>query len=74
MTPNSLIQNLSHHEVEVAAAEALAWRRRGVLQGDALRGIATRLVAEIGIPERDSLRMADSLIIEEAAARYVAHI
>ncbi|GIK74351.1 MAG: hypothetical protein BroJett021_33390 [Chloroflexota bacterium] len=74
MTPDSLIQNLSHHEVEVAAAEALAWRRGGVLQGDALRGIATRLVAEIGIPECDSLRMADSLIVEEAAARYVAHI
>lgn len=74
MIPNALVQRLSHQEVEVAAAEALAWRRKGVLEGDSLRQIARRLISEAGIPEDISLRMADTLVIEEAAARYVAHI
>lgn len=74
MTPNAIAQGLSHQEVGEIVAEALEWRRKGVLNGGALRRFANRLVTEAGISEHDSVRMADSLIIEEAAARYVAHI
>lgn len=72
MTPNELIRNLPDTELRLCAAEALAWRRKGVLSGEALRGVARRLIVETQVDDFDATRMADNLVIEEAVVRFVA--
>lgn len=71
MTPNNVIRNLSDDELRQSAIEALDWRMKGVLSGQKLRDVAQRLVSEAGVEDFDAPRMAEGLVIEEAAVRYV---
>lgn len=70
MSPNEVVRSLSDAELRQAVQEALEWRRKGLLSGQMLRAVAQRLVADACIEDFDANRMADALIIEEAAARF----
>ena len=70
-TANALVSALSDDVLRTMAREAIAWRREGVLTGEALRALSRRLVSELGLAPHDSLAIADSLVIGEAAARFV---
>lgn len=71
MTPNQIMQGLSDAELCKNVVAALDWRKKGVLSGTDLGDLAARLTKEAGLPEVDALRMADTMVIEEAAARFV---
>lgn len=70
MSPNEVVRSLTDAELRQATSEALAWRKQGVLSGEHLRQVAQRLYTDAGVEEFDANRMADALVVEEAAARF----
>lgn len=71
MTPIALIRAISDADLRQLASEALDWQRTGVLADGALRWLADRLAKEVGLDEDYSLQHADSLVVAEAARRFV---
>lgn len=69
-TPNEIVRALTDTDLRPCVLEALEWRAKGVLSGQALRGLAERLVTEAGVDDLDANRMADSIVVEEAATRF----
>jgi len=65
-----LVRTLTDDELRRATSDALTWRKQGILSGEKLREVAQRLAAEAGVEDFDSNRMADALVVEEAAARF----
>lgn len=74
MTPNEVVCSLSDADLRQSVTEALDWRRKGVLSGDCLRQIACRLTAGSGVEDSDAIRMADGLVIQEAASRFARQV
>jgi len=72
MTPKEVVSGVSHEELTACVVEALRWRATGKLTGSALEALASRLVEKASISADDALRLADVMIIEEAAARFAA--
>ena len=70
MTPKKIVRDLSDSALGHCAIEALYWRRKGVLSGGMLRRVADRFVGESGVAESEAPRLADVLVIEEAALRF----
>lgn len=70
MSPAQVVRNLVDAELRQSVQEALAWRNKGELVGQSLHEVAQRLVADAGVDELNATRMADTLVIEEAAARF----
>lgn len=71
MSPNEVVRSLTDAELRLSVQEALDWHKKGVLSGQSLRDVAQRLIVDAGVEDFDAPRMADSLVIEEAAARFV---
>ena len=71
MTPNALTRSLSDTDLRAMTQEALKWRSTGILQGDHLRNFARRLESEANIDTDDTLQIAESLAVAEAAQRFV---
>ena len=72
MTPKEVVSGVSHEELTACVVEALRWRATGNLTGAALEALATRMVAEAPtLQTTDALRLADALVVEEAALRFV---
>lgn len=71
MTPVEIVKTLSDSTLYQCATEALSWRKSGTLNGEALRQVADQLMAKADVDDRDATRMADMLVIEEAARRFV---
>lgn len=69
-TPNALVQSLSNAELQVMVRESLQWRATGVLPGSALREFAKRLECELGVATDDTLQIAESLVLGDAARRF----
>lgn len=72
MTPKAVVSGATHDELTACVVEALRWRATGKLTGSALETLASALVEKASIAEADALRLADVMIIEEAAARFAA--
>ena len=70
ITPNTLARSLEDSDLCEMVLEALDWRCKGTLCGDALRNFALRLELESGISTDDTLQIADSLVVAEAAGRF----
>lgn len=70
MTPNTLARSLSDSDLRAIVREALLWRSKGVLLGDALRCFTVRLESEAGVTTNDTLQIADDLVLAEAARRF----
>ena len=70
MNPHKIVGSLSDAELSGCVREALAWRKSGVLTGPALEGLAKRLAEEAGREHIETTRLADTLVVEEAATRF----
>lgn len=72
ITPNALARGLPDADLRELVREVLAWRKTGVLTGNATQQFAARLVEEAGMDDRDALQIADNLVVVEAATRFSA--
>ena len=70
MTPAALARSLPDSDLRAIVREALWWRSKGVLLGDALRCFTARLESEAGVRTDDTLQIADALVLTEAARRF----
>lgn len=71
-TPREIGQRIPDMTLRMMVKEVLAWRSTGTLTGEELRGLAEQLVGEAQMDERDSLSHAETVVLLEAAARYVS--
>ena len=69
-TASEILRATPDKELQQAVTEALDWNKTGILRGDVLRAISTRLESEAGIEPDGMLRDADTLICREAARRF----
>ena len=69
-TSNELTRSLSDTDLRIMVREALLWRSKGGLLGEALRGFSKRLELEAGILTDDTLQIAECLVLAEAARRF----
>ena len=63
------------HDIYLAdcVREILDWHQTGILKGGKVRGLADEVVAISNSPEY-KLRMAEDLVLKEAAKRFMQHI
>jgi hypothetical protein len=70
MSPNEIVRKLTDPELRECVLESLDWRKKGMITGNRLQAVANELMAAGQADESDATRMADSLVIEEAASRF----
>lgn len=71
MKPFEVLGQVTDADLSSAVQDALAWRRTGVLPGQALTNIAQALLAAGAVTSAEDLDIAEGEVLREAARRFV---
>lgn len=64
--------NLSHSELSEMVMEIVEWHKNSILVDGKLRRFADKLQSDWGVPAVQKVKLAETMVLEEAAIRFVS--